>query len=101
MFRANCFRNKKIINALRKSWQKMTPAGQAHSLNLAYGEKEKALIEKALHDNEQKTELAERSKVTLCILLFSCLRLIFSPILPILFPSMSQSPQCAEFQDTG
>jgi len=37
----------KLINALRKSWQKMTPAGQAEALKLNYGEKEKAILEKA------------------------------------------------------
>ena len=38
----------KIINALRKSWQKMTPAGRAEALKLNYGEREKALLERAL-----------------------------------------------------
>ena len=38
----------KIINALQKSWQKMTPAAHAHPLQLPYGTKEKRLIERAL-----------------------------------------------------
>jgi len=39
----------KVINALQKSWKKMTPAGQAHALALPYGEREKELLERALH----------------------------------------------------
>jgi Domain of unknown function (DUF4202) len=38
----------KVINALRKSWQKMTPVAHAHALKLSYGEREKALLNKAL-----------------------------------------------------
>ena len=38
----------KVINALRKSWEKMTPAARAIALNLNYGGKEKALVGKAL-----------------------------------------------------
>ena len=38
----------KMINALQKSWQKMTPAAHAHALQLPYGTKEKGLIERAL-----------------------------------------------------
>jgi hypothetical protein len=38
----------KMINALQKTWKKMTPLGHDHALKLSYGEKEKALIEKAL-----------------------------------------------------
>jgi hypothetical protein len=38
----------KMINALRKSWAKMTPNGQAEALKLSFAPKEKALIEKAL-----------------------------------------------------
>jgi len=38
----------KIINALKKSWLKMTPAGQAVAKNLALGDREKRLLEKAL-----------------------------------------------------
>lgn len=38
----------KVINALRKSWQKMTPVAQAQALKLNYGERERALLNKAL-----------------------------------------------------
>lgn len=38
----------KTVNALRKSWGKMTEAARAEALKLAYGEQERTLIEKAL-----------------------------------------------------
>jgi hypothetical protein len=38
----------KMINALRKSWQKMTPAAHAEALKLSYGPRERSLIEHAL-----------------------------------------------------
>lgn len=38
----------KMINALRKSWNKMTPAGREQALKLNYGPREKALLERAL-----------------------------------------------------
>lgn len=38
----------KIIGALQKSWQKMTPAAQAEALKLSYGPKESALLDEAL-----------------------------------------------------
>jgi len=38
----------KMINALRKSWQKMTPAAQAKALKLEYGPREKSLLTQAL-----------------------------------------------------
>jgi len=38
----------KAINALRKSWNKMTPAAQQHAMTLDYGPQEKALLQKAL-----------------------------------------------------
>ncbi len=38
----------KIVNALRKSWAKMTPAGRAEALKLSYGEHEKELLNRAL-----------------------------------------------------
>ncbi len=38
----------KTINALQKSWQKMTPAARAEALKLNYGEREKTLLERAL-----------------------------------------------------
>jgi hypothetical protein len=40
--------DEKMINALRKSWDKMTEAARAEALKLNYGEREKALISKAL-----------------------------------------------------
>ena len=40
--------DEKVITALRKSWQKMTPAAQAEALKLSYGPKERALLEQAL-----------------------------------------------------
>jgi hypothetical protein len=39
----------KTINALQKSWQKMTEAARAEALKLNYGEREKALLERALN----------------------------------------------------
>ena len=38
----------KVINALRKSWQKMSPTGREHALRLPFSEHEKKLIEAAL-----------------------------------------------------
>jgi hypothetical protein len=38
----------KMINALRKSWEKMTDAARAEALKLSYGEREKSLINRAL-----------------------------------------------------
>lgn len=38
----------KMINALQKSWKKMTPAAQAEALKLQFGPREKALVKKAL-----------------------------------------------------
>ena len=38
----------KMVNALRKSWQKMTPAAHDHALRLPFGSREKSLIERAL-----------------------------------------------------
>jgi hypothetical protein len=38
----------KMINALQKSWKKMTPAAHAEALKLKYGERERLLIERAL-----------------------------------------------------
>jgi hypothetical protein len=38
----------KVINALQKSWQKMTPAGHAEALKLPFGPREKALVDRAL-----------------------------------------------------
>jgi hypothetical protein len=38
----------KTINALQKSWAKMTEAARAETLKLNYGEREKALLQRAL-----------------------------------------------------
>jgi hypothetical protein len=38
----------KMINALQKSWAKMSEAGRAAALKLSYGERELALIQQAL-----------------------------------------------------
>ena len=38
----------KVINAIQKSWHKMTPAGRDEALKLPYRPREKALLEKAL-----------------------------------------------------
>jgi len=38
----------KVVNALRKSWEKMSPAGRAEALKLCYGARERELIEKAV-----------------------------------------------------
>ena len=38
----------KVINALQKSWNKMTPKGQAEALKLSYGPRERELLERAL-----------------------------------------------------
>ena len=39
----------KTINALRKSWQKMTGTARVEALKLNYGKREKALLERALN----------------------------------------------------
>ena len=41
--------DEKMINALRKSWKKMTPAAQAFALQLPYGPHQKALLDQALN----------------------------------------------------
>ena len=38
----------KIINALQKSWKKMTPAGQAQASRLSFASREEALLKRAL-----------------------------------------------------
>jgi len=40
--------DEKMLNAVRKSWAKMTGAGRAEALKLNYGEREKNLIGRAL-----------------------------------------------------
>lgn len=42
--------DEKLVNALRKSWAKMSSAGHAAALELAYGERERALLARALGD---------------------------------------------------
>jgi Domain of unknown function (DUF4202) len=44
----------KILNALRKAWQKMTPAAQAQALKLSYSPQQRALLEKTLESAEPK-----------------------------------------------
>ena len=38
----------KMVNALQKSWKKMTPAAREQALLLNFGPKEKSLLERAL-----------------------------------------------------
>jgi hypothetical protein len=38
----------KMINAIRKTWQKMTPVARQHALTLSFAAKEKQLIDRAL-----------------------------------------------------
>ncbi len=38
----------KMINAIQKTWKKMTPAAQQHALALPFGAKEKQLLDRAL-----------------------------------------------------
>jgi hypothetical protein len=40
--------DEKMINAVRKSWDKMTAAARSEALKLHFGEREKALVERAL-----------------------------------------------------
>jgi len=40
--------DERMINALQKSWKKMTTSAQAEALKLNYGPREKALLDKAL-----------------------------------------------------
>jgi len=40
--------DEKMVNALQKSWKKMTPTAHAEALKLEFGPREKGLIEKAL-----------------------------------------------------
>lgn len=41
----------KMINAVQKTWKKMTPAARAHALRLPYGPREKALLDRALAES--------------------------------------------------
>jgi hypothetical protein len=40
--------DEKVINALQKSWKKMTPLGHEHALKLEYGARERELVGRAL-----------------------------------------------------
>ena len=40
--------DEKMVNALQKSWKKMSASGQAFALKLNYGAREKELLERAL-----------------------------------------------------
>ena len=42
----------KMINALQKSWKKMTPAAREHAMKLSFGPKAKSLLERALAGRE-------------------------------------------------
>lgn len=39
----------KVINALKKSWDKMTETARAEALKLKYGDRETGLVQRALH----------------------------------------------------
>ena len=41
--------DEKMINAIKKSWDKMTDAARAEALKLSYGDREKRLVERALN----------------------------------------------------
>lgn len=40
--------DEKMINALQKSWKKMTPRAHSAALALNYGDRERALLDQAL-----------------------------------------------------
>ena len=44
----------KMINALQKSWKKMTPAAREHAMKLRFGPKEKSLLERALAQSGER-----------------------------------------------
>ena len=48
---ANKTSDEKLVNALQKSWNKMTPAAHAFALKLNYLERERALLERALNSD--------------------------------------------------
>jgi uncharacterized protein DUF4202 len=48
----------KMVNALRKSWMKMSPAGRAEALKLPFTLREKGLLEQALAADSGTTEAA-------------------------------------------
>ena len=39
----------KLVNAIQKTWKKMTPSAQSLALKLSYGPREKQLLDQALH----------------------------------------------------
>jgi hypothetical protein len=41
----------KMLNVLRKTWEKMTPRARELALGLPYGERERRLVERALHED--------------------------------------------------
>ena len=41
----------KMINAVQKTWNKMTPAAREHALRLPYGPREKAILDRALAES--------------------------------------------------
>jgi hypothetical protein len=49
----------KMVNAIRKSWLKMSPAGREAALKLPLGAREKALVEKALREPSGPTAQVE------------------------------------------
>ena len=52
----------KTLNALKKSWQKMTPAARAEALKLNHGGREKALLERALNGQDTFGWWSERPR---------------------------------------
>jgi hypothetical protein len=44
----------KLINALRKAWQKMTPAARAAAMKLSHGRRETELLERALNSRQSR-----------------------------------------------
>jgi hypothetical protein len=49
----------KMINALQKAWNKMTPAAQAQALRISYGPHQQALLERALRPSEPNPQAGE------------------------------------------
>jgi len=54
----------KVVNALRKSWGKMSEAGRAAALKLSFGERERALVGRALQDPATGSALCMRPHST-------------------------------------
>ena len=51
--------DEKMINALRKSWEKMTEAARAEALKLNYGDREKNLIARALNSQPAPADVSK------------------------------------------